>query len=602
MTISLVQKPEARAIVREPCVKKSGGYRSRGWTPLKYPKSALLQDDDSFVYFPLHRDVLLATVRELLILDGALESKTLKVSNNSAKFLLNDKVVSIPYYKRHLDGPCWPRSAEIRETIEDSSASATRKRKKQQQQQQQQQSLRLKKAKTKSTDAALVTVSHDEAVFVEYKHPTAPSAEEIASEILRRTRFEGSIAGENDNDILPLVAGQTTKRPRFVSEADQTPLDQIVPRYGNENSQYTSNINDGMDSQESGDSQEISEVLDLGKRNQNGAFAWRASSPGCMSELLHSSISNEALLRDAAMTLTEHLIESFSDGAVKMFFGYKSPSVSREQLTQLLAGLLFDISHAMFAWEQTEQEILATAPDTANDEYIQKSLFDQRALKKIGGFDPCSMLPHAISIARLRRRKKSSWESFAATARGQKMLAHHAHSKTAISVGKRRRGHRLRQRYWLTSAYNISSENDGDMSHCTGTTRSRSCSFASSEGDEDDTLPGLVDRRSRLLQDNPCSKAINLRKSPGASWGVCLVKEGDDCLVGRASEVVDGLESDRHLRCGDMILYVRNDRGDEASSRLCAWLAPELAGQDCYRTVVDLFKKSEELQLVVQRV
>ena len=110
------------------------------------------------------------------------------------------------------------------------------------------------------------------------------------------------------------------------------------------------------------------------------------------------------------------------------------------------------------------------------------------------------------------------------------------------------------------------------------------------------------DRRSRLLEDTPSATAIDLSKLPGSSWGVCLVKEGEDCIVGRASEVADGRDSSQHLRCGDMILYAQNDNGDEASSRLSAWLTPELAGQDYYRAMVDLFKKSEKLQLVVQRV
>ena len=39
----------------------------------------------------------------------------------------------------------------------------------------------------------------------------------------------------------------------------------------------------------------------------------------------------------------------------------------------------------------------------------EPSLFDDRALKDIGGFETFSLLPQAISIARLRRRQ-TSWK------------------------------------------------------------------------------------------------------------------------------------------------------------------------------------------------
>jgi hypothetical protein len=346
-------------------------------------------------------------------------------------------------------------------------------------------------------------------------------------------------------------------------------------------------------------------VIDLSKRNPTGSFSLR-SSVGDISNMLHASISNEALLRDAAMSMTQQLIATFPNRALRLFLGYKTPAITRDRLTQLLAGFLFDTSHATFAWVQTEQEILARAPQTTSlDSMVRTSLFDDRALKKIGGFDPSSLLPHAISIARLRRRN-SSWEFFATTAQGKRMLNHHSREKSMISVGKQRRGQRLRQRYWLTSAL-LSHENDCDVSVSTGP-RSRSCSFASSEGEEEPMLPGGgkcadLTRQARILADMPGSKAISLVKQPpNTSWGVCLAKEGNACVVGRAKERPAGSRADEYLRCGDLILHAQNENGQEAFSPLCVWSDAESTGEDFFRAMVDLFKTSEELHLVVQRV
>ena len=82
---------------------KSRRHRPQKWEPMKFPKFALLLhhhhhhhptnsiiDDDgrnsnnagqpqSSSLFPLHLDVVSATLRELLILDGCIDSKSLKV-------------------------------------------------------------------------------------------------------------------------------------------------------------------------------------------------------------------------------------------------------------------------------------------------------------------------------------------------------------------------------------------------------------------------------------------------------------------------------------------------------------------------------------------
>ena len=93
--------------------EKETGWNSRGWVPLKYPESAVNREDESFAYFPLHKDVVLACVRELLVLDGTLDSSTLKISENKSHFKDGSgEFVSIPRFSKHMELLKWPRSAE----------------------------------------------------------------------------------------------------------------------------------------------------------------------------------------------------------------------------------------------------------------------------------------------------------------------------------------------------------------------------------------------------------------------------------------------------------------------------------------------------------
>lgn len=584
---------------------KKTGWRSRGWTPLKYPKSAIVRNEnnESFAYFPLHQDVLLASVRELLVIDGTIDGRTLKVTKKKVRFLINEESVSVPCYQRHMEAESWPLAADGDED--------NKKRRKAQM-------IRKKKTKIESAQVDEKQEDVDSASILNEKpahspleiedtqdeNQRPPLAEQVAMAIVFRSRITHSL--DRDGKKHP---GQSTERierpPRKVSEADQSPsYSQLSPR--REPSPLP--MEEDMSIEES---QEISEVIDFSKRNTNGSFCMRHGS--MLWSMVHASIPIEALLRDAAMSMTQQLIATFSNQALRMFLGYKAPAITRDRLTQLLAGFLFDTSHAAFAWEQTELEILARSPQTASiDSMVQNSLFDDRALKKIGGFDPSSLLPHALSIGRLRRRN-SSWEYHATTAQGKRMLNHHAREKAMISVGKQRRGQRLRQRYWLTSAL-LSHEHDCDSTEV-NRTRSRSCSFASSEGEEDPMLANGIgaagkcadlNRRSRILADVPGSKAISLVKQPpNKSWGVCLAKEGMACVVGRAKERPTGSRADEYLRCGDLILYAQNESGKEAFSPLCVWFntgSSNAGEEDFFRAMVDLFKTSEELHLVVQRV
>lgn len=531
-------------------------FRPKGWTPLKYPKSALNREKDSFVFFPLHPDVLSACVRELLVLDGTLDPATLKISTKEAMFVVNGKHLSIPRYLRHLDLQSWPRSVEV----DEASIEKCRKRKKAQ----------AGTAKRLKTD--------NETVF----HQDSPNAEDIAKAIMLRGRI--GVQTSADEEI--------NRPPRKVSEADHYSVNKQNLFYKEEAEDREMDWNH---------SQEISAVLDLQKRTPNGTFS--RITP--VRALVRTSISNEAFLRDVSRSMTESIVDSFQDKALRLFLGYKAPNIRRFRLIQLLAGFLFDTSHAMFAWEQTEQDILALDPTTKSlDSAVQKCLFDDRALKKIGGFDQSSLLPNAISIARLRRRN-TSWESFATTVQGKRMLQHHCQAESIISVGKLRRGQRLRQRHWLTSSLLLQG-NDLEVPDVWAQRRARSCSFGSSEEEDEVTAGGNAAEHigeAGILANMPGTKTVSLvKKSPNESWGVCLGKEGNACVVGRAQKSREGSNPDDFLRCGDLILHGQNENGQEAFSPLCSWKREEWKTDNWFGAIVDLFKQSQQLQLVVQRV
>jgi hypothetical protein len=330
--------------------------------------------------------------------------------------------------------------------------------------------------------------------------------------------------------------------------------------------------------------------------------------------------------------MTTQLVQSFSEASLRLFLGYKATAIARNRLICMLAGFLFDNSHAMFAWEQTEQEYLVRHdPNPAQavvvvmtglDAAIQKSLFDAKALAKIGGFQPSSLLPHAISIARQRRRRKTTWEFFATTAKGKRMLDHHQKGEASVLlVGKRRRGQRLRHRHWLTSSLLWNEHYEVEPSTTTATTpacnhkqqeQQQPCPVASSFEYRDETVhqvcePSQSTRRTQLLADMPNAMSLVLKKHhPTDSWGVGLVKEGVMCVVGKVRTTMSEQDRTKELLCGDLILHVRNERGEEACSPTCAAVPmihpSQQQGQDWYRAIVDLFRTSEKLHLIVQRV
>jgi hypothetical protein len=67
------------------------------------------------------------------------------------------------------------------------------------------------------------------------------------------------------------------------------------------------------------------------------------------------------------------------------------------------------------------------------------------------------------------------------------------------------------------------------------------------------------------LADMPTAMSLVLKKPhPTDSWGVGLVKEGVMCVVGKVRATLSEQDRTKELVCGDLILHVRNERGEEA--------------------------------------
>jgi hypothetical protein len=341
---------------------------------------------------------------------------------------------------------------------------------------------------------------------------------------------------------------------------------------------------------------DIARFVNLAERAQDGTFPLKR---GDLPNLLDASIATESSLRDEAIRMTTVMTRSFCDSALRLFLGYKAPTLKRDRLIQVLADFLFDASHAMFAWDQTMHELLVNKSMveplswkqwTELDNIVKNSLFDDRALRKIGGFESSSLLPHAISIGRLRKRGLS-WEAFAKTTDGKRLLAHHrGNSGDNLLVGQKRRGHRQRHRVVL-HPHEATTEK---------VQRSRCYSIGSADVDglvSDESVP-----ESSFFADVPSTSQVHLVREEGTSWGILLAKEGDMCVVARAGGSPQTSSENNEIRCGDMILRCSNERGETA-------YAPCFSGRQklqemggWFRTIVDLFKSSKELHLAIQRV
>ena len=560
-------------------------WKGSVWAPLVYPSSALLADHDSAhtnPYFPLQADVLRAAVRELLILDNTLDAKTLSLASTTAQFcnVAEQKRVVGPRYLVHVN-PCrWEVSSPSgkRHFTGGSRAPNKKTRKETDETSFQDQNII-------SSPSCFVRVPC-ELAYSDVRHDCdkVQDAESLAEVIVKRacTVFdiaepvlEVQTAVPDDDSRKENYPASTMTSPRKVSDAD---VDEETF------------LNHGEISA-AGASKDISRFFDIRNRNTTGSMSILQKQ---LPSLLEVSIVSESIIRDQAFAMTRKLTQSFDDKTLRLFLGYKSSALKRERLEYILSEYLFDVSHAMFAWKQTELEVCTEQLGSNSlQETILEMLFDEKALRKIGGFDASSLLPHALSICRLCKGKVT-WEQFAKTAAGQTLLRHHQDGYS-LCVGQKRRGQRVRTRH---VSCDISLE---------GGSRSRSSSIVSYDGTES-TLDGRADETMASVQEEndqremfcqmPDNMHVSLRKESGKSWGILLSKEGEMCVVVRVPET-PSLNGNVGLKLGDEILSIKDARQDSAS------MGSSLVSSDVapwFRFVVNLFKTSNELDLTVRRV
>ena len=555
-------------------IETNRGGKTRGWTPLKYPRSVFFSDENErsiTPFFPYHHDILCAVIRELLILEARIDRRSLRMRN---------KV---------------PTEANTQEVTSDSHSSASTwntgclsKRKCTIQEPEMNKRARIPVCCEGTTSGFREVVHVDTDVSLTSRSVSAEGLVSIILDSLLLGPQSGSSLSVNvhPSPRMSVISTAVVTRPRKVSEVDQMTQVPISNRVASPD--------------------DISCYLDLSEHDESGAFVLFNQMEENVPPMVHVSISDEAHLRDTAMEMTKRLVHHFHNRTLGLFFGYKSSSANYTRISQLLSSFLFDTSHAMFAWIQTEQDFLAQHGQTENlDMDIQASLFDHRAIYKIGGLKPHCILPQALSIRRLRKRN-ISWEKFATTAQYQRMLGHLSKEKSVVAAGKERRGQRLRQRHWLTSNLLV---HDIDESHTTSSSRSRSSSLGSetdiidAQASRDALSSSCMARQSRILSDVAGSKAISLiRKNILQSWGVGLLQEGCACIVGKAQFQAHGDSEERgSLCCGDMVLYVHNERGEYASPPICSWYKPHNSDEEWFQNMVSIFRTSIELHLVIQR-
>lgn len=602
--------------LRKKCRNDSLRWRSTGWTPLAYPASAFFLDSAGPVtttapsaevnpYFPLDKDVLRAAIRELLILDGSIDADTLTLKEDLVRFEASDtqkaNVVGVcPLYTFHLQPGNWKRLkeevapppvekhdgviAEAAHTSKRKLLVCTRDSKRRSKR-------RIIDVKEEETGPPLACeAKSDEIDIADDIKASVSSAAVLVDIILERARWRDEQGGcflapaLSSAQRESLVSSSVPEQPlRKVSDVDQSSLSDCPPVL--------------LDvTEESCGEHDISLFIDFVNRKEKGSVSLLERE---IPALLDVSIVFELSLRNAAYRMLNHMCLSFDSEALRLFLGYKSSALKRERVLRILSDYLFDVSHAMFAWKQTESEILSERTDSSLqtqtsfcqeiDSVVRDSLFDERALKKIGGLDDASILRHAIEISRSERRSEP-WETFAKTATGRRLLSHHR-SGHACLVGQKRRGQRIKR--FSSSASTDASEEEQ---------RSRASSIASYDDDENSNRGYRLENPQQQLQlaTTPCSTIQNLSevlhltltRNIDETWGVLLSREGDLCVVERAPEKSS-------VRCGDMVLSVKNDRGESAAP------PASTANNDnpgWFQDVVNVFKGSNELHLVVRRV
>lgn len=391
-------------------------WRSTGWKPLVYPSLALYEQEEDLVvstsadvtrsattasggialsanttklnpFFPLHKDVVSATIRELLILDGVLDSSTLDVirldegttkndpQEPEVKSAKNENKKEKDIYK--LESPSISKinkgkskgklKTAVKETEKSKkskSKNLPRKRKR---------GTKLPTKLNHPTQARTMTKVLEDLIRIDIlqqkneehdddgiseKYSNHISGEDLVAKLrqIMVDRINSTPTSDDKNSRVRKVSDvdvDNNPTPTIHNASAAGALDTNAPPFAahlavaaiNGHGQtidiessiqqvlHGNNIEMGDDPQEN---QEKVHALIFDQHLQQD-----------LPPLLDLSIMVEAYLRQIALGLVRALEHCISEKALREFLGYKSPTAKSEKVLELISDFLFDVSHAM---------------------------------------------------------------------------------------------------------------------------------------------------------------------------------------------------------------------------------------------------------------
>jgi hypothetical protein len=520
-------------------------------------------------FFPLHKDLLTVALRELLLLDGSIDSLTCKLHRTKTAMYLHPhsgEIKELPRFQGHARG--W-QSGEVsknhaRESKSRGSRRLIAKR----------QRVMQKRGDTpESTETPALWRQHS--VKVE-----CSSAREVVDVLLARIDTPGG------NGRLPKNCGKLAV-PISHQDDSQRPLRKVSDLDLVKGATTTRILSDSMLA-----ANDIAQFATL-----DGRFQLRGLASD-LPELLQASTETESRLRQVAFSQCVELVVSFDDQSLCRMVGYEVSSIKRERAIDNLANHLFEVSHALFAWENTDSEICQTQLGLSScqrEELIKETLFDSRSMECLGGWESSSLLRQSLTV---KSGGNTSWERWAQTRAGQDVIQHHQSSEATLRAGRLRRPVRepatqIGKTCGSDAFFTTSFSNTGQRWWFSSVT-SLASPAVSKLG-----LEGHLKKRESL-DFFASTTTVLLHRPPGASWGVVLSREGNMCVVART-----GAATKDTLRSGDVILRVENEAGAHAQAP-ASWCLPlpptSSAAKTTFREMVDLFKNSQRLSVQVQRV
>jgi hypothetical protein len=462
----------------------SNSNSANKWAPLSYPSSSIFMasrpqasvpkksERHANPYFPLHHDVLCAALRELLLLDGTIDARTLRIRDASTgggiKMDVRDTsrpnsvdVVPLEETKKNTSLGRFGCAEELVESI-------------------------VRRAVDKRADI-------NEQQVLEHVYNPEKEVSMCESRPMPNNPMDQDLLGVSskrkvsDADDACIDTKRFRRDNSFPSHVLQIVRSNVVvlqrPSPNSAHEEATNDLATDDLSAPSNFATSLSvsddELLDFLRfpQLQKQQSANKQTTLFALPHLLKTSIADESQLREVAHKMSLSIFVTYDlEAPLRIFLGYKSnKSVDRNKLVTIFSDILFDVSHAMYAWVQTEKEMTAsnvggmkdsstkkgkrvqipTASLNASDveSIIKDSLFDERALKRIGGFEPTSLLPLALGI-RHCILNHMTWVEYASTIDGKRAMEFHLRSNDdkmkkrrsseLFEIGKQRRGRRGR--------------------------------------------------------------------------------------------------------------------------------------------------------------